>query len=102
MALSNIFVEPRREITETIIGLAAVGGFLSLDYWLVSRLPWPSGADAGFFYFEMFGMAIILAAVFILLVLIHKLGDVLCNLFQRGGFDPRPAQRYSAKRRQND
>lgn len=44
MALSNILNEPRREITETIIGVVIVGvclsGFLMLDYhfavWLNS------------------------------------------------------------------
>ncbi len=57
MALSNILREPRREITETLIGIMATGSFLFVDYkfavWFEKitnnggACPWPLGLFMG-------------------------------------------------------
>ena len=96
MALSNIFEEPRREITETLIGMAAMGGFLYLDYkfavWFqgfsggsISGCPWPLGMVLGIPYL----MAIALVAI-----VIHRFGDYLCAVLENHGVQVRPKQRY--------
>lgn len=108
MALSNIFREPRREITETVVGVGVIFtmGFIPIyaDYrfacWFERATystgdgdcPWPLG---------MFFGVVALAALVVLVILlatavagIHKFGDTICNALQNRGIHLRPRQRY--------
>lgn len=99
MALSNILREPRREITESVVGLAIFGGLILADYkfgvWLQAEagyetlsngltkynVPWPAGM-----YFGLIGIIGIIGV----LLLTHALGDAICNSLQRNGIHLRP------------
>jgi hypothetical protein len=96
MALSNIRIEPRREITETILGVVLVGGFLWLDYesalWTQElaggwrEYPWPAG---------MFCNGLCLALILIGgPLLIHLVGELGCEFLEGVGVRLRPRQRY--------
>lgn len=99
MALSNIFREPRREITESAVGLAVFGAFVWADYTFAV---WLQGETAGAFGREdtecpwIMGMFLgALAAVMVALLLFatHALGDGICNALQRNGVHLRPRNR---------
>lgn len=95
MALSNILNEPRREITETLIGLVPIVALLYCDYrfalWFQAftggpekGCPWPGGLLIGLLIF-MFGLLLLLA--------IHFVGEEICDALANRGFDPRPKVR---------
>jgi hypothetical protein len=99
MALSNIFREPRRELTESAIGLVVFGGVALADYsfatWLENyagyfpssgnpHLPWPLGM--------LIGIGVGIFAVGVLFAT-HEIGTAICNALQRGGVHLRPRQR---------
>lgn len=97
MALSNIFNEPRREITETVIGISAFSLFALYDWWFafwfhkVSANEDGSGACS---IEKSFLLGIIVAVVFvILLYVIHWIGESICNGLAKLNRDPRPKQR---------
>lgn len=106
MALSNIFREPRREITETVVGVCVGGpviaGLLWLDYWFAINV---CGADSWSFtsreapipvamiFGLLCGFITCLIAVG-LAVAIHGLGDRVCNVLDQSGLRLRPKQRY--------
>ena len=96
MALSNIFREPRREITESIIGIVAaigvVGGGIWIDYrigcWIESisgtgfwHTSWEVGMGLGF---------IGLCALIVAAEITHALGESICEALADKGYDPRP------------
>jgi hypothetical protein len=90
MALPNIFREPRREITESVVGLAVFGVFGWGDYhfaqWFqeVGGPPWPIGIILG------------VAGAFIafpILHFTHELGDAICNALEDRGIHLRPRWR---------
>lgn len=99
MALSNIFREPRREITETLVGIAALLVPLFLDYcfalWLQAsegmdkngeyKWPWPAGMFLGFFLFFL---------ALVVLGLAHWMGEKTCDALARRGLNLRPPRRY--------
>lgn len=103
MALSNILREPRREITESAVGILAVGAVavpaLWLDYlfavWFrevsggdASGVPWPVGI--------VIGALLTLAAVLffsMVLAATHAAGEGICNALQRRGIYLRPRER---------
>lgn len=94
MALSNIFREPQREITETLMGIAVASLFLWGDYhfalWFqhslgdINQCPWPLGMMLGFV-----GVFFICLAC----VGIHELGEALCDFLRRRGLELRPKER---------
>lgn len=103
MALSNIFREPRREITESVVGLAIFGGAVWADYafagWLQEYaghrlysdgtiagdyIPWPLGMVVGF---------VVGATALLTVVVTHALGDGICNALQNSGIHLRPRNR---------
>lgn len=97
MALSNMLKEPRREITETVIGVALVSGFLFADYYFAS---WFVNADLSAeqrsietVLFMIMGFAVTVLFV-TALICAHALGDAVCNWLAGVGADPRPKQRY--------
>lgn len=96
MALSNIFREPRREIIETLVGLAVVGPVILADYgfgrWLQTldeTVPLVVGM--------LLGAVVIVLVVCgggLLAVLTHALGEDICNALERHGHYLRPRRRY--------
>ena len=93
MALSNIFREPRREITEQVIGVIAVAIFLWGDYVFASWMPhdghvWPP------IWAGMLLWPLCLAIGLVGLSGLHLVGEGVCALMARAGFDPRPKRRY--------
>lgn len=100
MALSNIFREPRREITETLIGMTLFGGFLILDHlfanwfyaYMVSN---PSDCPLAVCYFVLpFGLLVTSVILYVMAKLIHWVGEEVCDWLDDYGFDPRPKRRY--------
>ncbi len=103
MALSNIFREPRREITESVVGMIVVAALIFADYrfgmWLQNYLNAHSGLSPGcwngFFIVGMiFGVFAIFAACQVLFIFPHWVGEVACDLLANLGADPRPKRRY--------
>lgn len=105
MALSNIFKEPRREITETLVALSIVlpvaAGFLYADYHFACRFSIATGdprhADVlfwlGMFIGFLAGLMVLMMAVFAA-VATHALGESICNRLQEAGIQLRPRQRH--------
>ncbi len=99
MALTNILREPRREITETVVGLAIIVPIVYLDYrfalWFEEATgpdkscPWPIGMMFG----VMIAILIVMGAV-----AIHILGTGICNWLENNGIQMRPRQRFGQGR----
>lgn len=110
MALSNMRIEPRREITESAIGIAALfviipvlvlggvwfqyftGGPFSIRTMNGDYCPWP------------LGILIVVCSLFLTTLLIwglnhltHYIGEKICDGMARIGWDPRPKQRYEKR-----
>lgn len=99
MALSNIFLEPRREITETLVGITAVIGPVYLDYLFASWLkvassspnaPNPHGLPIPLGMVIGFAATLIICVAFIF---IHYVGEEICDFLARRGLHLRPTQR---------
>lgn len=98
MALSNIFREPRREITESVVGLALAAAILVPLLWVDYHFarwfeeitggagnggcPWQLGMGL---FGPMAGLGI-MAALFAT----HELGDRACDALERRGLQLRP------------
>lgn len=95
MALSNILKEPRREIIETIIGGVIFGGFMWGDYAVTNAMHPRDFPDQALMmlFFPIFALAVAAALVFVIMF-IHGLGNVICDIMKEMGLDPRPKQRY--------
>jgi hypothetical protein len=96
MALSNMLREPRREITETAVGIVLVLGYAWINYtaarWLQSAIPLSGGFQIPVFL----PMLAIFLGTFICygaLLLIHLLGEAVCNALQQNGLHLRPRSR---------
>src|SRR6185295_6238663 len=103
MALSNIFREPRREITESAVGIgvfallyAAPGTVFAM--WLG---PYIAGGDcgitcsailAGLVIWPVFLTATVLSSAAVLFVT-HEIGEELCDSLERRGVHLRPRNR---------
>lgn len=94
MALSNIFREPRREITESVVGIVSfvgvVGGILYANYLVVTALGATKTVDL---VFGSFFMIFVDMALIALLFLTHAIGDGICNVLQDRGIHLRPRNR---------
>lgn len=93
MALSNIFREPRREITETLVGVVLVGGFAFIDFKFAK---FGCGAESCKVGCITFGMVIgVIAAIVagLLLGLMHWVGEEICNSLAKVGLELRPKAR---------
>lgn len=99
MALSNIFREPRRELTEQGFGLLPFAAFGLCDYGLASwfqHMAHGTNADAPLILWLLLAtMALILGSIvaFGASLLMHALGEEICDAMARHGFDPRPKNR---------
>lgn len=99
MALNNIRVEPKREITESLIGIGAVIGVVAGDYFLSV---WLTRTD-GWMAKEPVGLMMLTTPIFFILVTLilvgltyftHFLGEQVCAGLRKMGVDPRPKTRY--------
>lgn len=96
MALSNIVREPRREITESALGLGVFVIFLYADYHFAmwfrvvtadpggGGCPWPLGMIIG---------VILMAFSVLILLVTHTMGEGICNFLAKHGRELRPKQR---------
>jgi hypothetical protein len=111
MALSNVFREPRRELTESAVGIAitvaVLGPVLGLDYlfglWFYEFM---GGAKAGpvgegVLFGMLIGAVVILVGglvIFLGLLVTHAIGEGVCNALQRRGVHLRPRVRLGEGR----
>lgn len=101
MALSNMLREPRREITETVVGLLTIIATVTplgwLDWrvsaWATASSP-PNEAFIDFVFWLVLIVPVSSVAAFGVLILIHAVGEGVCNAFQLHGIDLRPRRRY--------
>jgi len=102
MALSNVLVEPRRELTEQVVGLLVAVLPMGLIAWVV-RWFTPMAVDGrephlGDYAFVTFvvtsGGFIAFWVVVGVLLLIHAIGEVVCGALARAGLELRPKRRY--------
>ena len=93
MALSNLLNEPQREITETVVGIAAIVPFGILDYYTATWIYKPGKDD--FIFLLFFTTIFIFLCLFVLIIaaiLIHLLGEFICNTLDRHGLHLRPTR----------
>jgi hypothetical protein len=100
MALSNMRREPRREITESVIGVVVFVGFLVVDYylakWLQAHVLLKNQDFSDLVAIMVFSPLVIfcLVGVGVMLVyLTHFFGEEVCALMAKVGVDPRPKNR---------
>ena len=104
MALSNILREPRREITESAVGITAMVAVLGIPIWLDYQFalwlqevdhgcPLPLGMFAGVLC--LIGAVLLFLFGWLMLHVTHEIGDSICTAFQRRGIHLRPRQRYN-------
>jgi len=96
MALSNIFREPRREITESVIGIAFFAAFLFVDSYFARWFHGITGGDQHGgcpvpigYVFGIFGFGVL----WIILGVTHGIGENICNALARRGLELRPKDR---------
>jgi hypothetical protein len=103
MALSNIFREPRREITESAIGITVfvliVMGPLAIAWHVASEAV---AADHNLpfllpFIATIIGELVVAVMVFGLSLLTHAIGERVCNGLAERGLELRPKQRRQTK-----
>lgn len=99
MALSNIFREPRREITESMVGMTVfviVAGVALIIAWhladsIVAQDP---GAPFPLIVFFMLIIEAIVSVLAVELVFVtHGIGEAICNALARRGVEFRPKRR---------
>lgn len=92
MALSNFKNEPRREIIEQAVGIAAIAALLFLDYAIVR---WLGAVQTIDIIMGMFvGACIIPFLILFLAFGVHAVGELVCGALAAFGIDPRPTERY--------
>src|SRR5713226_7817612 len=97
MALSNILREPRREITETIIGMLLVGLPLLANSvftnWAMTGYVQHTPAEAPYvvaWIFVFFMWPAIIVVGWLALLAFHAAGDGICNILDDAGIHLRP------------
>jgi len=99
MALSNTLKEPRRELTETGIGVAVIATAIGADYafasWFIAYFP-PNGSFPHAFAIIL---AMLIGALLVLLLwafflFAHFLGEVICDSLANNGIYVRPKRRW--------
>lgn len=96
MALSNIFREPRREITEQLVGIAALAMFLYFDWHFAVWLKTVSGGEQNGCPLVL-GLACGAFAIALLIILwhlVHAFGESVCDFLKNRGLELRPKTRY--------
>jgi hypothetical protein len=98
MALTNIIQEPRREITEIGMGIAAIvmiTGFVylpgqAIGTWFHDATGAPDGVT---WLWTLIAMVLVFFGGWIVLVITHKVGELLCDNLARRGLELRPRRR---------
>ncbi len=98
MALSNILREPRREITESLIGLAVLGVPIGAD---VAFALWLQSVDEhlAFTYAMFLGLVTLAIGSLVVGVLtfiafgVHAVGEAICDELEQHGIHLRPKTR---------
>lgn len=99
MALSNIFKEPRREITESAVGLGVFGVFMYGDYHVALRMNPANGGELALAMFvTTLGIVASIGVIVLVLMGTHAAGDGICNWLARRGLELRPKNRPQAQR----
>lgn len=97
MSLSNIFNEPRREITETAIGLLIFSPLAVSDYFIARALSTLDTTTPFFMWLLIAAPACIAGAVLFVIMLslfIHFVGEEICDILQdRFNIHLRPRRR---------
>lgn len=103
MALSNIFREPRREITETFVGLLAFAAYLAITYAAACQFPLGNvspinhgGGDVPFIITFAAWLAALPCVSMLLAfagIFIHFIGEEVCDSLEDRGIHLRPRQR---------
>jgi hypothetical protein len=99
MALSNIFREPRREITESAVGIGAAVAAVTLLAWVAYLIGQRiHEADNSFSVpvGMVLGAQILLLAGLIgalILTITHWIGEEVCDALERRGLQLRPRER---------
>ena len=102
MALSNIFREPRREITESAVGTVVAVGLLAADYrfgWWFQEALQSSGAHGPGYYDGVWilgmviGLLTIIAAYPVFFIFPHFVGETICDFLADRGIELRPKRR---------
>jgi hypothetical protein len=96
MALSNIFREPRREITESLIGVTIFAVPLYWDYRLTLAVnatsPHPLPVPVGMLILG--GVVIVIGLIgWGAALLTHFIGEEICDSLARRGLELRPKER---------
>jgi hypothetical protein len=100
MALSNIFREPRREITESMVGITVfvliVMGPLAIARYVanVAVANDPRAPYALLFVLTILGEVLGTLVLGALALLTHALGERICNALARKGLELRPTRRW--------
>lgn len=104
MALSNTLREPRRELTESAVGIlitfGLLGGLSWADYRFAVRVYEVTGADANALpipitmFFTPMILTVVLILIAGLLTATHAIGEGICNVLERNGVRLRPVKRY--------
>lgn len=101
MALSNIFKEPRRELTESAVGigviLVAAVPLGWLDYQLALSTSTPAKPEDFWLVLFLLGpflIFVVSALVLAFFAVTHALGNAICNGLEKRGIQLRPKQRY--------
>ncbi len=87
MALSNIFREPRREITETAVGIVAIGVFISP---ILATWHWE---ELNFAWLLIIVLVLFLPTIFFIIGA-HAIGEDICDALERRGIHLRPRRRH--------
>lgn len=98
MALSNIFNEPRREITESVIGIAVLALVIYGDHIFAMHMVRGSNDIGDAYMTDVVGAHIatlfIFAVVwFVGFIFSHYIGEKICDFMRKQGWDPRPSRR---------
>lgn len=89
MALSNMLKEPRRELTEQFVGFGFIALAVSLDYGTGRLLQHWFGGTIGL---DMAMGAVVLVLLWLGALLVHSLGEVICEILAERGAELRPAR----------
>lgn len=99
MALSNILREPRREVTETVVGLVPVSIWLAIVYFIACALYTTDNPKNDPFILDLLFSLIITSVGSVLPIgavfLTHAIGENICNKLQQAGIHLRPKKRVN-------
>jgi len=96
MALSNLPREPRREITETLIGLLVIVPVAVIIHLIAGLFPHKDPYIDVFFshFFALFIVGFGLFFLWLGVIAIHNLGENVCNALAKKGLELRPRRRH--------